>query len=268
MSDGIKATKRVHGRLQARAPIAVTGLIAFCAGSAAPAVAQPRLPRTPIVVPERRKAPRPPGGLPPSCTTLLHDAARAHWESQATQLAREDTVGGRIARVVDTRATLIARRDLARVPLQAYADTGQAVGQIGLANEHNGLPAGSYCLVLRYNPKAPGTTDEFDAGRWQSYLYDYREPDSAAVAWVPFIGRVSRRASGKLHPAGVPRPYPPARFDLTTTADLSRVAPAREYRVAPSLRAVYAPDQLLAMAVWSMCIDGCCSSGVEALQPY
>ena len=216
-----------------------------------------------IVIPDVRKPDRPRGALPPSCRPFLTPLRSAHWEVQATQLAHEDTVRGSIARVVDARATVLARPGLAAVSLRAFADTGQAVARFDLSQPHNGLAAGSYCLVARYDPRIEALGGEFDRRRWQMFLYDLKAPGQPAAAWVPFISRLDWRADLVQHPRVSSAPYPPVHFQFLVDSDFP--TGTSRSTVGPTLNA---PSNFLAMAVWARCVAGCCTGGVEALQPY
>lgn len=222
----------------------------------------------PITLPGDQRPPQPAGELPKSCLTLPNRDRVAHWERQSTLLSRLVTSGGVDLRVANARATLVARRDLARLDLAAFAAEPQAVGELTLDQRHNGLPPGRYCLVSVVDRQALSAPDPNDRRWWRMFLYDLDHSQAPAAAYVPFVYRVDAKSQPREHPANVSAPQPPARFELTLRQEYRERSsrPGRD----PADRAFFQLQRdWLAMSTWYTCgAAGCCTGGVEALQAY
>ncbi|HEY0778629.1 MAG TPA: hypothetical protein VGD56_11745 [Gemmatirosa sp.] len=255
-----------RSRATAQVGLAVVAAIASATGTAsaqslrASSMSLPPLPPTPIPYPERRPQ-RPPGGLPQSCLEFKGPAsAHPHWEQQTTVLSRIAMVNGQSRRVADASVTMIARRNLNEVTLDQFAAGPQAFAQVDFDREHNGLPAGRYCLVLRYEPTVGGRGgDPFDRKLWHMFLYDLSAPAAPASAVVPFLSRQPAP-----NDSTTPRPYPPVRFNFVVVRIPTVPSGGRS---AVRSRGYFAATAGY-MAVWGACVPGCCTGALEGLHHY
>lgn len=256
----------------------LTALLLTAAGAAAcrprpePGGAVPPLAQRvgkPVKFPNARKPNRPPGGRPTSCSLLRGPDGRSHWEQQSALFSRLVTAlgVGTDKRVATAVVTMAARPGLEALGVESFVGVDQAIAEVELADEHNGVRAGRYCLTLAFEDSLPpvGTpahaTAVNDPARWRMLLYAMTgAPTARAVAWVPFVARWDPANLPGHDKSGRP-PYPPARFDLALDARLSPTGQPAGAR-SPAMRAA------LAVTAWGMCGNGCCSGALEALEAY